>query len=237
MSLLIIWVPFCLMIMSKRVIQNLSLFLFLLLFLSISPVSAQKTISDANSTLNTVANRSGIEKTDVPALSGTLIKNALQLVGIIFFILVVYAGFRWMLARGKEEDINTARQTIIMATIGIVVVVGAYALVNFLTSRVIDGTPNTGTLTDPDTNDYTKVGCCFDKVRYPGSPLELRQTNWQWRITSKGDCIEQGTTATPEDGLIGDGTWEFIEVDSRNQCEAAYNTFCQQTECFDLGFE
>ncbi len=227
------------MIMSKRVIQNLSLSLslFLLLFLSISPVSAQKTISDANSTLNTVANRSGIEKTDVPALSGTLIKNALQLVGIIFFILVVYAGFRWMLARGKEEDITTARQTIIMATIGIVVVVGAYALVNFLTTRVIGGARNTGTVPDLDNNNYTTLGCCFDKVRHPGSPLELRQTNWEWRITSKGDCEEQGTTPTSEDGLVGDGTWEFIEVDSRNQCEAAYNTFCQQTECFDLGFE
>lgn len=199
-------------------------------------VHAKKTVSDAEGILNTVANQSGVSKSDVPTVSGEIIQNMLQLTSLIFFVLLVYAGFRWMLARGNEEEVTTARKTLIMATIGIVIVAGSYAITNYVTSRIIEGEANSGGLPDLENADYTNLGCCFDKVRHPGNAGELRATNWSWRITSEGDCQEQGEKTTSFDEIAGPGTWQYTNVDSKQQCEVLYTEFCKSTDCYDLGF-
>ena len=43
----------------------------------------------------------------------------------------------WMLARGEEDRITKARETIIAAVIGLVIVVSAYAITNLVTERIL----------------------------------------------------------------------------------------------------
>ncbi len=203
----------------------------------VDDVHAKKTISNADSLLTTVADRSGVSKADVPTVSGQIIKNMLQLTTLIFFILLVYAGMKWMLAQGKEDEITAARKTIIFAGIGLVVVAGAYAITNFVTDRVVEGNDNKGSLLDLENADYTNLGCCFDKVRHPDKFGELRATSWAWRITTQGDCQEQGEKPTTFDAIYGPGTWKFTNVDSQDQCISLYSTFCvNEEDCYDLGF-
>ena len=199
-------------------------------------VFAKKTVSDAGSVLNSVADRSGISKSDVPTVSGEIIQNMLRLTSLIFFILIVYAGMRWMLARGNDEDVATARKTLLMASIGIAIVAGSYAITNFVTTRVIEGQKNDGGLVDLENADYTNLGCCFDKVRHPGQAGELRATQWSWRITTEFDCKDQGEKTTSFDEIAGPDDWKFTNVDSKDQCEKQYDTFCESTDCYDLGF-
>ncbi|MFA6306520.1 MAG: hypothetical protein WCV70_01345 [Patescibacteria group bacterium] len=67
---------------------------------------------------------------------GTIISSALALVGSIFLILMIYAGYNWMTARGEEEKVSKAKDTINRAIIGIIIVVGAYAIWRFIFDRL-----------------------------------------------------------------------------------------------------
>lgn len=65
-------------------------------------------------------------------LIGLLVNALLTFLGVIFMLLIIYAGFRWMLARGNESAVEDAKHTITSASIGLVIVLGAYALVQLI---------------------------------------------------------------------------------------------------------
>ncbi len=73
----------------------------------------------------------------LPQLIGAIISVALSLIGFVFLGLALYAGFKWMTAQGNEKDVLIARDTLINASIGIVLIVAAYALTNFIFTDVI----------------------------------------------------------------------------------------------------
>jgi len=85
---------------------------------------------------------------DVPGIIGNVVGAGLSLVTVLFFILMIYGGIRWMLARGKEDEAKKALDTIIAAIIGIIIVLSAYAITNFVFSSV-------GTQPAPSTNPTT----------------------------------------------------------------------------------
>ncbi len=84
--------------------------------------------------LSKTANRAGLDKygDSVPNLVGSVIGTALSLIGVLFFILMVYGGFLWMTDHGKEEQVTKAKDTIIAAVIGMVVVLASYAITTFV---------------------------------------------------------------------------------------------------------
>ena len=93
--------------------------------------------------LDITASHAGLTIKDKPeAIIGNLIGTTLSIIGVIFFILMVYAGFKWMTARGNEEGVKEAQKTIIAAIIGLVVVLSAYAITNFVFSSVTPEPPN-----------------------------------------------------------------------------------------------
>lgn len=102
-----------------------------------SPVSAAKKIQDAAAPFDHVVNKSGVEKIDFATFIGLGLRTLLSLVGITFLILMVYAGFRWMTARGEEDEIKKSRETIITATIGMIAVLAAYAITTLVTENVL----------------------------------------------------------------------------------------------------
>ncbi|PIR02875.1 MAG: hypothetical protein COV60_03280 [Candidatus Magasanikbacteria bacterium CG11_big_fil_rev_8_21_14_0_20_43_7] len=225
--------------MTKKIIANI-LFLSVVVFVlfgTLQIVHAKKTISDAGSALTSVTNQTGVAKTDLPSVFATLIKGALQLVGIIFFILMFYAGFRWLTAAGEQDRIDSARKTLVAASVGLVIVVGSYAFTNFISTRIIQGEKSDTGPVDFENTDFKNFGCCFDKVRHPDTnPGELRATNWEWRIKTGSDCEEQGNKPASFDKIYGPGTWQFAPVDSKQQCENLYAEFCKTTKCYELTF-
>ncbi len=89
-------------------------------------------VNSALNGLNNTANVGGIQtsQTDLPIIIGRVVGAALALVGAIFFMLILWAGFGWMLAKGNEEEITKAKETIIGAFLGLIVILGAYAITN-----------------------------------------------------------------------------------------------------------
>jgi hypothetical protein len=99
-------------------------------------VLAKKTIGDAAVTVQRTAGQTGISQSDVPTIVGSIIKVILGLSGLIFFVLVFYGGFLWMTARGNNEQIEKAKNTLTTSVIGLVIMVMAYAITVFVTERL-----------------------------------------------------------------------------------------------------
>ena len=71
---------------------------------------------------------------------GSVVKGALSMVGVIFLILMVYAGFLWMTARGEEEQVKKSQKIIISSIIGMVIVVSSYSVTDFIVGAVLSRT-------------------------------------------------------------------------------------------------
>lgn len=68
----------------------------------------------------------------VPTAIGKIIGSGLAFIGLIFFILMIYGGFIWMLARGNEQEVTKAKNLIMSAIIGLIIVLGAYAITYYI---------------------------------------------------------------------------------------------------------
>lgn len=66
--------------------------------------------------------------TDAYVAVGILVRTLLTFLGVLFFLLVLYAGFNWMTAAGNTEKVEQAKTTIGQATLGIGVILVAYLL-------------------------------------------------------------------------------------------------------------
>ena len=83
--------------------------------------------------LSGVAELDPIKARGGPAeLIGRVIKGILGITGSMALVVVVYSGFRWMLARGKSEILKEAQDTILWAMIGLAVIFASYAFVDFI---------------------------------------------------------------------------------------------------------
>lgn len=120
------------------------------------PVSAQVGIQKAGNNLSTVAEQgAGITESNLGNVVGTVINAALSLIGLIFLVLMVYAGFMWMTAQGDEAKVDKAKDIIRAAIIGLVITISAYAITYFVTSKFEGGTPLSG---DDDSNGSGGAG-------------------------------------------------------------------------------
>jgi len=100
-------------------------------------LAADPAVTGVNSALgglNNTANAGGVKTatTDLPTIIGQVVGSVLAFVGVIFFLLIVWAGFGWMLAKGNEEEIKKAKDTIFAAVLGLIVILGAYAITNLI---------------------------------------------------------------------------------------------------------
>ncbi len=72
----------------------------------------------------------------LPYQIGVLIRGIMGLLGVIFLILVVYAGYKWMLAHGEPGEVKTAQQLLLHSIIGLVITVSAYAISTFVINAI-----------------------------------------------------------------------------------------------------
>ncbi len=135
------------MLIKIRIISMKKIFLTAIVILALSApmfVSAQG-LKDAGNILNKVANPSqtGLSG-DLSTSVATVIKAVLALVGTIFLILTIYAGILWMTAQGEEEKVTKSKDIIKASIIGLIVIMSAYAITAFVTSRLgsASGTSN-----------------------------------------------------------------------------------------------
>ncbi len=71
-----------------------------------------------------------------------IIKPIFGLVGLAFFVLTVYAGILWMTARGESKQVTQAKDIMINAVIGTVIVVASYIITTALFNALTTGDVN-----------------------------------------------------------------------------------------------
>jgi len=62
-------------------------------------------------------------------LAGKIIKSVLGLIGIISLLYFITGGFMWMTAGGNSEKVKKGRDTLIWATLGLLVIFSSYTVV------------------------------------------------------------------------------------------------------------
>ena len=123
--------------------------LFALTFLSVNTTFADNALGGGTGTtsvpttavdplqgLDVTATQAKIKKDGAPqdlqSYLGRVLGAVMALLGILFFALMIYGGINWMLARGNSGAVEEARSTITNAIIGLIVVVIAYAITQFV---------------------------------------------------------------------------------------------------------
>jgi len=119
----------------KRLFIISSLSLSLILFLSTGDLAQGTAAADVfNQGLQTTATQAGIDQLagSPETLServGTIVNYLFGIVGTIFLIMVIFGGFVWMTAGGSDEKVGKANKIINNATLGLIFIFLAYALV------------------------------------------------------------------------------------------------------------
>lgn len=75
-------------------------------------------------------------KIDAETIIGLVIQTALGLMGVIFLALAIYGGYNWMMARGNDEMVEKAKNTLTNAIIGLVIVLAAYAVSWYILEQI-----------------------------------------------------------------------------------------------------
>lgn len=79
---------------------------------------------------------------------GGVLTLLFSFLGILFFILTIYAGINWMTAQGDAAQVTKAKETLIRAIVGLVIALAAYGITYFVMN--LFNTSNSIDRTNPD---------------------------------------------------------------------------------------
>ncbi|MFA7654278.1 MAG: hypothetical protein WCX97_04555 [Candidatus Magasanikbacteria bacterium] len=119
-----------------NVIKAILIFSFFLFLLIPADYSRSATAAKNLESLGKIGNNDLGLSDNLSATIGNVIKAILALVGMIFLILMVYAGMLWMTAGGAEEKIEKAQSIVTMAVIGVAIIMAAYAITAFVSGSL-----------------------------------------------------------------------------------------------------
>jgi len=89
---------------------------------------------------NTAETQGGYRSSSIEDVLGYVITGVLGLLGTIFLVLMIYGGYMWLIARGNESKVETAKDTIKNSIIGLIIVVASYAISMYVIKAVFSKT-------------------------------------------------------------------------------------------------
>lgn len=73
---------------------------------------------------------------DIRIIVARIIQAALGLLGIIFLVIIITAGYKWMTAAGNEEKVREAKDQLIRGVIGLIIILVAYSITIFVVDEI-----------------------------------------------------------------------------------------------------
>ena len=127
--------------MKKIIATILSLTTVLTLSLAVvgSANAATSTITTKDLGLEYGA-ATGLGSTDVRTTIASIIKVAMNLLGIVAVVIIVIGGFKWMTAGGNDDQVGEAKKWIFSGVIGLAIILSAYALASFVINQLVTAT-------------------------------------------------------------------------------------------------
>ena len=126
--------------MRHNIMKKLTILIFILIFtaslISVVNVSAaeQSITTQMTGALEGFTNlpSGGGDEGHIELVIGNLIQTFLSLFGIIFLALMIYGGYKWMMAKGNDEEVTKAKAIIRSAIIGLAIALLAYVITIFV---------------------------------------------------------------------------------------------------------
>lgn len=75
--------------------------------------------------------------TDIRTIIGRVINAALGISGSIALLMFVWGGLQWLTSGGSPERIQKGKNTIVWAVLGLVLIFGSYAILNFVLGAIL----------------------------------------------------------------------------------------------------
>ena len=98
---------------------------------AMAQVPASGGVPDPKVKLQGVGTETGLQG-DFAKYTGDIISGILLVSGLIFLIMVFYAGIQWLLAQGDATKIQKAKTMLVWCLLGVVVMFTAYAITTTL---------------------------------------------------------------------------------------------------------
>jgi hypothetical protein len=83
-------------------------------------------------------NSIGLSEADPRTVAKNLIQVILGFLGIIAVVIILLGGFKWMTAAGNEDKVGEAKKIIVAGVIGLIIILGAWAIANFVLTNVMN---------------------------------------------------------------------------------------------------
>ncbi|MEK7452347.1 MAG: pilin [Patescibacteria group bacterium] len=99
--------------------------------------------------------------TKLPIVIGKLISALLGVLGIYFVIVILQAGFEYMTSNGSDDKVKEAKKHIVSSIIGMSILVGAYAISNYVISAIVTASGQS-TATTPEGSSPSDKEDTFD---------------------------------------------------------------------------
>ena len=90
--------------------------------------------------ISTVEESTKLTSDDPRALIANIINIVLGVLGVIAVVIIVYGGFKWMTAAGNEDQVSEAKKIITSGIIGLVIVLLALSIAQFVLNALINAT-------------------------------------------------------------------------------------------------
>ena len=126
----------------KKIIFSLPLIALAVVFILTPPAHAVNSYVTENWNFeigeNQISSGTQLGNQNPIAVASYIINVILGLLGVIFLVLIIWGGFTWMKARGNEEEVTRAKNIIISATIGLVIILASYGIMMFLYMTILN---------------------------------------------------------------------------------------------------
>jgi cytochrome bd-type quinol oxidase subunit 2 len=121
----------------NKILKSISFITLLLIVLVIPYLVFANPMTDR---LENVGEGGGYAQADSSTLSefiGQIVNVALSFLGIVFVILIILGGYKWMTARGNEEQAKEGSTILRRAIIGLIITAGSWAIWLFVSTIII----------------------------------------------------------------------------------------------------
>ncbi len=125
--------------------------------------------------------QTGLGGNDIRLTIGNIVKVVLGLLGIVAVLLIIYGGIQYLTSKGDPEKLEKVRKILISAGSGLVIILAAYSLTNFILSKILEATGveigGTNANANQNANQNTNQPSDGEEGKNTGLPVDEEEEN------------------------------------------------------------